>query len=86
MKKNKNKNIALATQAQINSLLKEYLSDLKHEIIHVKQHERYPLIYPFLYLFELLKNGYRQNRFEVEAYTLSKSVYKEETTPLAKIS
>lgn len=34
------------------------------------------IIYPFLCAYELLKNGYRQNRFEDEAYTLSKSIYK----------
>lgn len=50
-------------------------NDLEHELIHVKQCESYPVIYPFLYLYELIKNGYRPNRFEDEAYTLSKSVY-----------
>ncbi len=59
---------------------KELKNDLEHEIIHVKQYERYPLIYPFLYLHELFKNGYRKNHFENEAYTLSKSVYKEKVT------
>ncbi len=53
-------------------------NDLEHELIHVKQGERYPLIFPLLYLYELLKRGYRQNRFEYEAYTLSMSVYKGE--------
>lgn len=55
---------------------KELKNDLEHEIIHVKQYERYPLIYPFLYLFELLTKGNPQNRFEDVAYTLSKSIYK----------
>lgn len=50
-------------------------NDLEHEIIHVRQCDKYPVIYPILYLYELLKRGYRQNRFEDEAYTLSKSVY-----------
>lgn len=50
-------------------------NDLAHEFIHVKQAEKYPVIYPFLYLYELIKNGYRMNRFEDEAYTLSKSIY-----------
>lgn len=58
---------------------KELKNDLEHEIIHVQQYEKYPVIYPFLYLYELLKNGYRMNRFEDEAYTLSKSVYKGES-------
>lgn len=56
---------------------KELKNDLEHEIIHVKQTERYPLVFPFLYLFELLKRGYRQNKFEDEAYRLSNSIYTE---------
>lgn len=55
---------------------KELKNDFEHEIIHVKQSERYPVIYPLLYLYELLTKGVRQNRFEDEAYTLSKSIYK----------
>lgn len=51
-------------------------NDFEHEIIHVKQSERYPLIFPLLYEYELLTKGYRKNRFEEEAYTLSKSIYK----------
>lgn len=54
---------------------RELKNDLEHEIIHVKQAERYPVIYQFLYLYETLKYGYRQNRFEDEAYRLSNSVY-----------
>lgn len=54
---------------------KELKNDLEHEIIHVKQCQRYPIIQPFWYLYELMKNGYRQNRFEDEAYALSKSIY-----------
>ncbi len=50
-------------------------NDFEHEIIHVKQAEKYPFIFPFLYGYELLKNGYRMNRFEDEAYTLSNSIY-----------
>ena len=50
-------------------------NDLEHEIIHVKQAERYPVIMPFLYLYESLTKGYRNNRFEDEAYTLSDSIY-----------
>lgn len=54
---------------------KELKNDFEHEIIHVKQAERYPVIYPFLYYYELLKKGYRKNKFEDEAYTLSDSFY-----------
>lgn len=41
---------------------RELKNDLEHEIIHVKQSERYPLIYPLFYLYELLIKGVRQNR------------------------
>ena len=51
-------------------------NDLEHEIIHVKQFDRYPFVFPLLYARELLKNGPRYNCFEDEAYKLSKSVYK----------
>lgn len=50
-------------------------NDLEHEIIHVEQCDRYPVIFPVLYLYERIRKGYRQNRFEDEAYTLSNSVY-----------
>lgn len=50
-------------------------NDLEHEIIHVRQAERYPVIYPFLYFYELVRRGPRKNRFEDEAYRLSNSVY-----------
>lgn len=41
---------------------------LRHELCHVKQYEAYGLG-PFIarYLWESLRKGYRQNRFEVEA-------------------
>lgn len=53
----------------------ELKNDLEHEIIHVKQCDRYPVIYPFLYYYELIRKGPRLNRFEDEAYRLSNSVY-----------
>ncbi len=50
-------------------------NDLEHEIIHVEQCDRYPVIFPILYIYERIRKGYRQNRFEDEAYTLSNSIY-----------
>jgi hypothetical protein len=50
-------------------------NDFEHEIIHIRQQEKYPLIFWFLYFWETLRKGYRQNRFEEEAYTKSKSYY-----------
>ncbi len=50
-------------------------NDLAHELIHVEQHDRYPIIFPILYSYESLKNGYRNNRFEAEAYERTGSIH-----------
>ena len=50
--------------------------DLEHELIHVRQHNKLPLIYPVFYYYETLRHGYRKNKFEDEAYRLSGSVYR----------
>lgn len=50
-------------------------ADLAHELIHVEQAEREPLIFPLLYALETRKHGYRANKYEVEAYTRSGSRY-----------
>ncbi len=50
--------------------------DLEHELIHVEQAEREPFIYPFLYVLESWRHGYRQNRYEDEAYSRAGNVYK----------
>lgn len=55
---------------------KRLKNDFEHEIIHVKQSEKYPVIFPFLYAYELITKGAKLNRFEVEAYSLSNSIYK----------
>lgn len=38
-----------------------------HELIHVRQYDRMPLIFPFLYCLETARVGYEKNRFEEEA-------------------
>lgn len=50
--------------------------DIEHEFIHIRQYEQYPFIYPLLYYIELVKKGYRKDRFEDEAYTISGSYYR----------
>lgn len=41
---------------------------LLHELKHVEQYQRYGVLrFIFLYLYETMKRGYRNNRFEVEA-------------------
>jgi len=51
--------------------------DLEHELIHVRQHERMPLIQPILYWIELLRKGYRNNKYEIEAYEKAGNIYRE---------
>ncbi len=42
---------------------------LEHELIHVDQYRKYPLIFPLLYEIEFLRKGYRNNKYEIEAYS-----------------
>ena len=44
------------------------ISWLKHELAHVAQYKQYGFIkFIFLYIAESIKNGYKRNRFELEA-------------------
>lgn len=45
-----------------------------HEIVHVKQFIKMPLIFPLFYLAESIKNGYQDNKYEVEAYHVSETI------------
>ncbi|MDB5237235.1 MAG: hypothetical protein JWL88_337 [Parcubacteria group bacterium] len=49
--------------------------DLEHELIHVEQQIRHPFIQPLLYSIEIMHKGYRNNKYEVEAYDRSGSRY-----------
>ena len=49
--------------------------DLEHELIHVRQCERAPLIQPILYAVERRKMGYRNNKYEEEAYRIAGNKY-----------
>jgi len=51
--------------------------DLEHELIHVQQYEHEPLIHPFLYIYQVLRHGYRNNKYEVEAYQKAGNTYVE---------
>lgn len=50
---------------------KEFLQDrrwVKHELCHIRQFQRYGFLnFIVLYLVESFKNGYYNNKFEVEA-------------------
>ncbi len=54
---------------------KEEDKDLEHELIHVRQYSRYPLIFPMLFYIELLRKGYRNNKYEQEAYDEAGNVF-----------
>ena len=50
--------------------------DLEHEIIHVRQYERLPLIFPIFYYLEMWEHGYRNNKYEEEAYSGAGNIYR----------
>lgn len=43
---------------------------MAHELVHVDQWARYGWTFPFRYGWQLLRHGYRKNRFEQEAWLL----------------
>ena len=51
--------------------------DLEHELVHIKQYQREPFIHPLLYAIELLRFGYKNNKYEQEAYGRAGNVYLE---------
>jgi len=53
----------------------EQKKDLEHELIHVEQAIREPLVHPILYVLESRKHGYRQNKYEAEAYERAGNKY-----------
>lgn len=51
--------------------------DLEHELVHVEQYRREPFVYPLLYIVNSLRHGYRDNKYEVEAYRRAGNKYVE---------
>ncbi len=49
--------------------------DLAHELVHVQQNIRMPFFGPFAYIYQSLRYGYRNNKYEQEAYAKSGSRY-----------
>ena len=39
-----------------------------HEYVHVLQWRRYTWRFPFMYVWELIRNGYENNKFERDAH------------------
>src|SRR3989338_754981 len=50
-------------------------NDLEHELTHVEQCQKIPLIFPLLYFIELLLKGYKNNKYEIEAYQRAGNIY-----------
>ena len=70
------KGLRATTMGNIILLSKEIKNNnLKHELIHVKQYEEEPFMHPFLYLIEIIKRGYKNNKYELEAYNMAKNDY-----------
>jgi hypothetical protein len=47
---------------------------LRHELVHVRQYSQYGVIrFLFFYLVEGVKNGYHNNKFEIEAEAVNKT-------------
>lgn len=67
-----------------NTTKEEFLSNIKwvsHEIKHIEQYKRYGFVtFIFLYLLESIKNGYINNKFEIEA----RDAEKDDTTNYLK--
>jgi hypothetical protein len=53
-------------------------NDFEHELVHIEQNLKHPLIQPILYTYQSLRHGYRDNKYEVEAYSRTNSVYQDE--------
>lgn len=67
-------NVAIVVGSTVhlwNCTREDFLSNrkwLRHELCHVQQFRRYGFMpFIFLYLWESLKKGYRNNKFEKEA-------------------
>lgn len=52
-------------------------NDLEHELVHIEQSIREPLIHPLLYAYQSLRYGYRRNKYEIEAYQKAGNKYVE---------
>jgi hypothetical protein len=47
---------------------------LRHELAHVEQWSRHPLIFPFSYIRAHIRHGYRDNPYEIEARVAERRV------------
>ena len=49
--------------------------DLEHEYIHIEQHMREPFIHPILSFVEVKRHGFKDSRYEKEAYHRAGNMY-----------
>ena len=47
---------------------KKMEGDIEHELVHVDQFHRFPLVFPLLYIIEDWNHGHKDNKYESEAY------------------
>ena len=66
--------VAFASTVLLGPL--EFESDLEHELVHTEQFLRWPVVFPLINAYELVMHGYRNNRFEDEAYTRAGNEYR----------
>ncbi len=48
-------------------------STADHESIHIQQFKRFPFIFPIFYCAELIRHGYKNNKYEKEARQFDKN-------------
>lgn len=60
--------------------------DLEHELIHVRQYEQRPFVQAFLYVVETLRHGYKNNKYEIEAYEKAGNKYVANDLGLDKVA
>jgi hypothetical protein len=74
----KNKGVRGSAMGNVVLLGEKLLpKDFEHELIHVEQAMKYPLIQPILYWVEIKRHGYRDNKYEIEAYKKAGNTYLE---------
>jgi len=54
---------------------------IQHELAHVRQWQRRPLVFPLLYVLSHLRHGYEANPYEVEARNAEREEPTDDATP-----
>ena len=49
--------------------------DLNHELIHVEQHMREPLVHPLFSFVEVVRHGHEHSKYEQEKYQKAGNLY-----------